>query len=78
MTTRTLSPRTISRMQARHEQLGHIHMAKAALGLTDRQYRNQVMKVSGFTRTSAELDKRGRERLIKHFVAQGWQGPVAS
>jgi len=69
----TYAPSTIARLQARNEDLGRIHEAKAQLGLTERAYRKAIFTASKeTTRTSAELDSRGRQRAIKAFVQLGY------
>lgn len=66
-------PRTVSRIKARQLTLGHIHAAKAQLNLSEATYRNMVSEASkNVSESSADLDHRGRARLLKAMEQKGY------
>lgn len=68
------APRTISRVKARLAALGSIHAGKAQLGLDEAAYRSMVATASKESATSAaDLDFRGRNRMIKALKAKGYK-----
>lgn len=68
------APRTISRVKARLAALGSIHAGKAQLGLEEAAYRAMVSDASKQAATSAaDLDFRGRHRMIKALKAKGYK-----
>lgn len=68
------APRTVSRVKGRLAALGSIHAAKAQLGLDASAYRAMVRSASKeATDTAADLDARGRDRLIKAMKALGYK-----
>ena len=70
----TYAQSTIDRIQARLKALGLIHEAKAQLGLSEADYRAMVSAASrGKTSTSAELDSRGRAKLLRAMRAKGYK-----
>lgn len=68
MTRRKSSPRNI--------ELGRIHQGAAALGLIqpndDSAYRSMLWTI-GRVRSAADLDEAGRQAVLRHLKACGWQ-----
>lgn len=68
------APRTVSRVKARLAALGAIHAGKAQLKMEDAAYRALVSSASkGASESAADLDFRGRDRLIKAMTALGYK-----
>lgn len=57
----------------RRRELAAIHSAKRELGLDDETYRAMLQKVAG-VRSAADLDIDGRQSVLTHLKASGWQG----
>lgn len=58
----------------RKRELAQIHIAKAALGLDDDEYRDLLYALSkGQTRSAADLDWTGRKIVLEHFRKLGWK-----
>ena len=55
----------------RRSELAQIHLAKKQLGLDDATYRAMLKAVCGVA-SSADLDWRGRAKLLAHLKASGW------
>jgi hypothetical protein len=69
----TFAASTIRRIKARNHQIGLIHEAKSQLGLAETGYRDVIATASrGQTRTSAELDARGRQRALRALREMGY------
>ena len=49
------------------KKLAVIHIVKKELGLSDREYRDQLEKIAG-VRTAKDLDNTGFRRLMNYFV----------
>ncbi|MBK1683405.1 regulatory protein GemA [Rhodoferax fermentans] len=56
----------------RKRELALIHLAKATLGLSRADYEHVLRTVTGET-SAADLDAAGRDKLLKHFKAKGFQ-----
>lgn len=56
----------------RKSELAQIHLAKQQLGLDDSTYRAMLAAVCG-VRSAADLDWRGRKKLLEHLGACGWK-----
>lgn len=61
----------ISADRLRKSELAQIHLAKQALGLDDATYRQMLQTVCKAT-SSADLDWRGRKKLLDHLKSCGW------
>lgn len=58
--------------QARCRELSKIHIAKKQLGLDDETYREMLWNVAG-VRSAADLDDRGRQKVLRHMESCGFQ-----
>jgi phage gp16-like protein len=58
--------------ESRRRDLSIIHLAKKDLQLTDDEYRDLMLGVTGKT-SSAQLDWQGRHKLIEHFKKLGFK-----
>lgn len=56
----------------RKKQLAMIHVARQQLRLDDDTYRAMLHKVAG-VESAADLDARGRDRVLRHFRSLGWE-----
>ena len=56
----------------RKRELALIHLAKATLGLSRADYEHVLHTVTGAI-SAADLDAAGRDKLLKHFKAKGFQ-----
>jgi phage gp16-like protein len=69
-TTRSKQPSTRGRLGGmRKADLAAIHIAKAALGWSDDEYRDIMATVCGGVRSSGNLDMAGRKRFLAHLQA---------
>ena len=57
--------------QSRKSDLAQIHIARTALALDEETYRATLQSVCGVA-SSANLDRKGRLKLLAHFKACGW------
>lgn len=56
----------------RKSELAQIHIARAQLGIDDAAYRAMLANVCGVA-SAADLDWRGRKKLLDHLAACGWK-----
>lgn len=61
----------------RSNDLAKIHIAKAQLGLDESTYRDMLWTVAR-VRSAKDLDAGGREAVLKHMRACGWQDKAQS
>jgi phage gp16-like protein len=61
----------------RTRDLARIHLAKKELGLDDEAYR-ALLKAETGASSSADLDSRGRWKVLMAFSRLGWKGGVAA
>ncbi|RJP17206.1 MAG: regulatory protein GemA [Deltaproteobacteria bacterium] len=59
---------------SRNRDLAAIHVAKKELGLTDANYRECLLLLTGRA-SAAELNEADRHRLIEHFRGMGFSRP---
>lgn len=64
--------RTTDAERMRKSELAQIHVAKKQLGLADDEYRAMLRNVCNVA-SSADLDWRGRKKLLDHLGARGWK-----
>lgn len=60
----------------RNNELAQIHIAKQQLGLDDETYRSMLFTVAR-VESSKDLDYAGRQAVIAHLKARGWQNKPA-
>lgn len=58
-------------MDSRRRDLAQIHIAKKDLALDDETYRSVLIRVAGVD-SSADLDARGRAKVLDEFKRLGW------
>ena len=61
-----------SATEQRKRDLARIHMARAALGWSEDDYRFHLRQITGAD-SAADLDAAGRRRLLEHMAACGWK-----
>ena len=57
----------------RKSELAQIHIAKAAIGLSDDEYRDLLYGLER-VRSAADLSWKGRAHVLDHFRKLGWTG----
>lgn len=61
----------------RSADLAMIHIAKKELGLDDETYRGMLFTVARVN-SSSELDQAGRDAVLAHMKARGWQSKTTA
>jgi phage gp16-like protein len=68
-----MSPaKAISADERRRRDLAMIHIAKKKCGLSEDTYRELLYNIAGVN-SAADLDSKGRERILKHLKACGFR-----
>ncbi|MDP2153824.1 MAG: regulatory protein GemA [Methylotenera sp.] len=62
---------------SRTSELAKIHIAKKQLGLDDETYRSMLFTVAR-VKSSSELDQAGRDAVLAHMKARGWQSKTSA
>lgn len=60
-------------LDARKRDLATIHIAKKDTQIADEVYRLKLQEIGG-VESAADLDDKGRAKLISYFKTIGWQG----
>lgn len=60
----------------RNNQLAQIHIARAALGMTEDEYRDLLSTKFNGLRSAAHISAQQRQELLHHFQRLGWVGTV--